>query len=147
MQPGRRYVTMAGPAALVALCGLAFAGDQVHLPSAPPLVDLDAAEPSRQAPAAPDETADEIWSSRCGMCHGPAGDGQTTMGRRHAARDLTDPAWQAGTTDERIACIILHGVPGSPMRAFQRHLNPAQVKALVRRVRSFGIEGAFGGER
>lgn len=122
-------------------------GVQLPPPSAPPLVSAPTrpacgtaewiSEPSRQRPATPDEAAEDIWGSRCAMCHGANGDALTAMGLRHKARDFTEPQWQAAMSDEDIRCLIRLGVPGTPMRAFRHHLTDAQVEGLVRMIREF----------
>lgn len=104
------------------------------------LTDLARLDISRQRPAAPDDPVEDLWMSRCAMCHGRYGDGDTTMGRTHHARDFTDRRWQTERTDEELRCAILRGVPHTPMRAFVRHLTDEQVRGLVSLIRGFDAE-------
>ena len=69
-------------------------------PSAPPPVS-----------AAARQEANDIFSSRCAVCHGPkgAGDGPASAGLTPKPRNFTDTTWQGGVNDEHIEKIIQYG--------------------------------------
>ncbi len=71
------------------------------------------------------------WDSLCTGCHGRAGDGSGPMGGSIGARNLSDPAWLASTTDEQMANSILHGKGRMP--AFS--LDSETLHGLVRLIR------------
>lgn len=96
-------------------------------------------------PAAAQKEADEIFKSRCTMCHGAGGKGDGPAGAalNPKARDMTDPAWQKSVTDEHIDKIIVGGgqavgksvlMPANPDLANK----PDVVKGLRQIVRGFG---------
>ncbi|HMA96438.1 MAG TPA: hypothetical protein VKP30_27320, partial [Polyangiaceae bacterium] len=45
----------------------------------------------------------KAWIAQCVRCHGRVGAGDGPDGPASGARNLSDPAWQAATSDERIA--------------------------------------------
>jgi mono/diheme cytochrome c family protein len=49
------------------------------------------------------------WAQSCMPCHGPTGHGDGPKGSLVKAPDLTDPAWQAKTTDADIVKQIREG--------------------------------------
>ena len=102
-------------------------------PPAPPVAALD--------PAA---EAEQIFSSRCSVCHGMSGkgDGPGAVALNPKPRNYTDATWQAGVTDDVIGKTIVEGgasVGKSPLMAPNADLKdkPEVVKALVAKVRSF----------
>lgn len=112
--------------ALVLLCGL-------------PVV-ARAAAPS----AAAVSEAQQIFKSRCVMCHGEAGkgDGAAAAALNPKPRDLSSAEWQKSVTDEHIEKIILGGgqavgksvlMPANPDLANK----PDVIKALRQIVRGF----------
>ncbi len=87
--------------------------------------------------AAPNNSAvpqspEAVWSSLCAGCHGQMGQGDGPMGATVAARNLSDPRWQAAVADEQIAATILHGKGRMP--AFS--LKPDVLKGLVDFIRA-----------
>jgi mono/diheme cytochrome c family protein len=79
--------------------------------------------------------AASLWRVVCAGCHGPGGQGGgPNLPPNAQARDLTDAAWQQGTTDEAIAQVIVQG--RGMMPAFGNQLGEAGVRALVAHVRS-----------
>ncbi|MCR4318732.1 MAG: cytochrome c [Candidatus Brocadiaceae bacterium] len=83
-----------------------------------------------------DIDARNLYMTHCGgCCHGPDGK-LTDLGRALGARDFTDAAWQAKTTDEQIIKQINDGTP-EKMKPFKEELTPDEIKALVPVVRSF----------
>jgi len=83
-----------------------------------------------------DEVTLVAWKQNCIRCHGSLGQGDGPQGPMTRARDLTEPAWQASTSDEAMARSIREGKGLMP--AFQ--LPEATVTTLVRLVRLFNAE-------
>lgn len=82
-----------------------------------------------------DEVTLVAWQENCVRCHGAMGAGDGPQGPMVHARNLTDSAWQAATTDDVIAKTIREG--RGLMPAFK--LPDSTVKALVRLVRLFDV--------
>jgi mono/diheme cytochrome c family protein len=102
---------------------------------------------AEQIPPAAVQEAQDIYKSRCALCHGPAGKGDGPGGAalNPKPRDLGDPAWQKSVTDEHIETIIRGGggaVGKSPLMPANPDLNakPDVVKALRAMVRNFGTQ-------
>ena len=104
-----------------------------------------AAGAADQIPPAAQKEAQEIFKTRCTMCHGEGGkgDGPAGVALNPKPRDMTDPAWQKSVTDEHIEKIILGGgqavgksvlMPANPDLANK----PEVIKALRQIVRGFG---------
>jgi mono/diheme cytochrome c family protein len=92
-----------------------------------------------------EKEAQDIFKTRCTMCHGPGGkgDGPAGMALTPRPRNMTDPEWQKSVTDEHIEKIIVGGgssvgksvlMPANPDLANK----PEVVKALRQIVRGFG---------
>lgn len=77
------------------------------------------------------------WAKHCMRCHGQIGAGDGPNGPQTGARNLTDSAWQARTSDAQIEQAIRSG--RGQMPAFQ--LEPAIVSHLVRLIRQMGATG------
>jgi mono/diheme cytochrome c family protein len=99
---------------------------------------------AEQIPPAAMTEADQIYKSRCAMCHGPSGKGDGPAGAAFdpKPRDLGDPAWQRSVTDEHIERAILSGGPAvgkSPLMPASPDLaaKPDVLKALRVLVRNF----------
>ncbi|MDX2169161.1 MAG: c-type cytochrome [Deltaproteobacteria bacterium] len=104
-----------------------------------------AAVAAEQLPPAAVKEADEIYKSRCTLCHGAAGkgDGPTAAALTPKPRTLTDAAWQKTVDDAHIEKIILNGGPSvgkSPLMPANPDLanKPDVIKALRQIVRQFG---------
>ncbi len=76
-------------------------------------------------PEAAMKEAQEIFSTRCSVCHGPSGkgDGPGAAALNPKPRNFTDPQWQKSVNDEYIEKIIQYGgiavgksptMPGNP---------------------------------
>lgn len=74
-----------------------------------------------------------IYKSKCAMCHGPDGAGQTTMGKNLKLRDLRSASVQT-QTDVQLTKWISDGKGKMP--AYKAKLTPADIDALVGFVRS-----------
>ncbi|NMO14830.1 cytochrome c [Pyxidicoccus fallax] len=55
--------------------------------------------------------AEEVFNSRCSVCHGPrgAGDGPASKGLTPPPRNFQDTDWQGEVSDEHIEKIIAYG--------------------------------------
>jgi mono/diheme cytochrome c family protein len=137
-------MTMTSTAVLrTASRGLCWAVCLVAL-SAAVAVRVRAAE---QIPPAAMKEAEEIYKTRCTLCHGATGKGDGPAGAalNPKPRDLGDPAWQKSATDEHIDKIILGGgaaVGMSPLMPANPDLasKPDVIKALRLMVRNFGAK-------
>ena len=98
-------------------------------------------------PAAAVTEGEQVWTSRCSLCHGAGGkgDGPAAGPLNPKPRDMTDAKWQASIDDKHIQTIVVKGGPAvnlSPMMAANPDLEskPDVVKALVAKVRSLGAK-------
>lgn len=98
-----------------------------------------------QVPPAAMQEAQDIYKTRCTMCHGPTGKGDGPAGAalNPKPRDLGDQAWQKSVTDEHIEKIILSGGPAvgkSPLMPANPDLSakPNVIRALRIMVRNLG---------
>jgi len=98
-------------------------------------------------PAAAVAEGEQVWTSRCSLCHGAGGkgDGPASGPLNPKPRDMTDKKWQASVDEKHLQTVIVKGGPGvnlSPMMAANPDLEskPEVVKALVAKVRSLGAK-------
>ena len=82
------------------------------------------------AGAARAEDAKALFASKCASCHGPDGKGQTAMGKKLGAKDLTG----IGESEDAIAKTIENGKPPK-MLAYKGKLTDEQIKALAKYVK------------
>ena len=52
----------------------------------------------------------ENWDKQCVKCHGQAGKGETKLGQKAGAKELTDPKVQEKFTDEQACKAIKEGL-------------------------------------
>lgn len=101
--------------------------------------------PATRVIASARDDAEKLYRTRCAMCHGEAGhgDGPTARVLQPKPRDFADKAFQASSTDEDLAKVIVFGgesigksatMPKSPELASK----PEVVRELVKQVRTFG---------
>ena len=102
----------------------------------PPARPADAA--AAHAPQ-PQPDAPALYRKHCATCHGNDGRAKTFKARFNKARDLTDAAWHAEASDERLFNSIANG-RGEKMPAFKKKLSTAETEALVRFVRTLRRE-------
>lgn len=92
------------------------------------------------APLAGGAEVGENWTKHCGSCHGKDGKGQTKAGKMAGVKDQTDPAYQAGLTDEKMIQSVKSGLKDGnkeKMKPFADKLSDEEIKALIAHVRSF----------
>jgi cytochrome c553 len=80
------------------------------------------------------------WDTLCGKCHGEDGKGQTKMGQKLGAKDLTDAKVQADLKDEAATKAIKEGMKDADGKTLMKPfdtLSDDEVKALVAHVRAF----------
>jgi cytochrome c6 len=83
--------------------------------------------------AAPDAAA--IYKSKCAMCHGPDGSGNTPTGKSMKVRDLRSEEIQK-MKDEELEKTIANGKKKMP--AYKAKLSEAEIDALVKYIRDLG---------
>ena len=74
-----------------------------------------------------------LYKSKCAMCHGPDGAGQTTMGKNMKLRDLRSADVQK-QTDAALGTIIADGKGKMP--GYKTKMTAADIQALVTFIRS-----------
>ncbi len=79
------------------------------------------------------EDGKALFSSKCAMCHGPDGKGQTAMGKNMKLRDLTSAEVQKQSEAE-ITTIITSGKGKMP--AYKGKLTDAEIAAVAKYVKS-----------
>lgn len=84
----------------------------------------------------------EIYAQVCARCHGAEGTPDEAMARSFGVRDLADPAFQEGISNEELRARIAKGSENRRMPAFEGALTDAQIDAVTRHVRSLGQQGA-----
>ena len=100
-----------------------------------------------EIPAAAKAEGEQIWTTRCALCHGAGGKGDGVAGAalNPKPRDMTDKKWQTSVDDARIETAIVKGgqaVGLSPLMAANPDLEgkPDVVRALRAKVRSLGAK-------
>ncbi len=74
----------------------------------------------------------EVFTSKCVMCHGADGTGNTAMGKRFNIQNLRSPEAQK-LSDADLAATITKGK--NKMPAFEGKLTPQQVNNVVAHIR------------
>lgn len=83
------------------------------------------------------EDAPALYKSKCAMCHGPDGRGDTTMGKKLAIRSLASADVQK-KSDADLVQVITDGKGKMP--AYGTKLDAAKIKALVAHLRTFAAK-------
>lgn len=80
-----------------------------------------------------------LFDENCVVCHGKNGRARTFHGWLVGAQNLTDPQFQADTSDAQ----MIHAIKTGPsvMPAFEKKLSEAEIEALAKYVRSFRRPG------
>ena len=84
--------------------------------------------------------ASATWAQNCASCHGKDGSGNTTMGKKLGVKDYHDAKVQAAFSDAEAERAIKEGVKTNAketMKQFGSKLSDADIKALVKYIRSF----------
>jgi cytochrome c553 len=84
--------------------------------------------------------AKDLYEKNCTKCHGPDGKGDTKMGKKSGAKDLTDAKVQAGFTDAEAFKTIKEGKKDKEDKVQMKPLEGASdedIKALVAFSRAF----------
>jgi mono/diheme cytochrome c family protein len=79
-------------------------------------------------PARAEETGENLFKGKCGMCHGPDGAGKTTMGEKLKISDLHSADVQK-KSDADLKTIIAKGKDKMP--AYEAKLSKEQIDKLV----------------
>jgi mono/diheme cytochrome c family protein len=119
-------------------------------PGAPyPDADAQAREPRRNSEAqnlknpesqSPEsiEAGKKLYQRHCAACHGPNGKGDGGLALSGGEpSDLTDDAWDHGSTDGEIFVVIRDGV-SADMLAYKEKLTEKQIWQVVSYIRSIG---------
>src|SRR5690349_14582847 len=82
----------------------------------------------------------ELYEKNCTKCHGTDGKGETKMGAKVGAKDLTDAKVQAAFTDDQAFKTIKDGKKDKDDKVLMKPLEGAtdeEIKALIALSRSF----------
>lgn len=138
-----KHAAAAAAAALLILTALACGGSEGSSESGTKNPPTSGAAPMTVIDARSE--AQQIFSTRCAVCHGPEGrgDGPGAAGLDPHPRNYHDVAWQDSVTDKEIETAILYGgaaVGRSPAMVANPDLTnkPDVVTALREIVRGFG---------
>jgi mono/diheme cytochrome c family protein len=84
------------------------------------------------------ESGKKLYQRYCASCHGPNGKGDGGLALSGGEpSDLTDDAWDYGSTDGEIFVVIRDGV-SADMLAYKERLNEKQIWQIVNYIRSIG---------
>ena len=86
------------------------------------------------APLLHAEDGAALYKAKCAMCHGPAGQGDTPMGKTLKVKNLSSPEVQS-QTDDALVQTVTNGKGKMP--SFRGKLTNDQIKAVVGHLRSF----------
>jgi cytochrome c6 len=84
-------------------------------------------------PAQAQTGGEALYKTKCAVCHGADGKGETTVGKTNKVRELGSADVQKQTDDE-LAGIIGNGKGKMP--AYGKSLKPEQIKDLVAYIRT-----------
>ena len=79
-------------------------------------------------------SAQDLYKSKCAMCHAANGSGDTAMGKKLGARDFASPEVQK-QTDAQLIEITAKGK--NKMPGYEKKLTDDQIKQLVAYIRTF----------
>ena len=105
------------------------------------------------ATARPEALADgkRLYETNCASCHGPRAEGAVKAGvaisiiEQQGGKqppDLTDSAWDHGSTDAEIAGVVKKGIPLGMMAPYEGRLSDAEIGTVVAYVRSVAASQA-----
>lgn len=84
-------------------------------------------------PARAQTGGEALYKTKCAVCHGADGKGETTVGKANKIRDLGSADVQKQSDDE-LAGIVGNGK--NKMPAYGKSLKPEQIKDLVAYIRT-----------
>jgi cytochrome c6 len=79
--------------------------------------------------------AADTYKSKCAMCHGADGKGDTPVGKKFGTHDFASAEVQ-GSSDAQLEEIVAKGK--NKMPAYEKSLSAAEIKDLVAYVRELG---------
>jgi high-affinity iron transporter len=84
-----------------------------------------------------------LYTQKCMQCHGGlgAGDGAFARALTRLPQEIGSFAWQAAHSDEQLASVIQHGIPGTAMPS-ATELSPQQVRSVVAYLRTMPLRAA-----
>ncbi len=83
-------------------------------------------------PAKGQSASENLYKSKCAMCHAADGSGNTTAGKKLGVRDLRSPEVQK-QTDAQLTEVTVKGK--NKMPAYKKKLTEVQIKQLVAYIR------------
>ena len=86
------------------------------------------------------DDAKTTYESKCAMCHGTDGTGQTKMGQKLGVKDFTDSKVQADMKDDAATKAIKEGMKDADGKTLMKpfdSLSDDDVKGLVAYIRAF----------
>jgi cytochrome c553 len=84
-------------------------------------------------------SASENFDTHCAKCHGPDGKGQTKMGKRLGAHDMTTDAYKKEFDEAKAFTMLKEGLKrdGKEIKkSFASELSDADLKALIAHVKT-----------
>lgn len=106
---------------------------------------LAAATAARQDAPAPGGPIDpglldgpQLFARACATCHGLDGSGTGPTVLDRPARDFREGGFSFGNTPEAVLRTITHGIPGTPMPAWEQALTEEQRRVLAQHVLALG---------
>ena len=81
--------------------------------------------------AAEVESAEEIYKTKCAVCHTPEGNSPIPN------MNFADGAWLHGSTIKEVINTISNGIQGTAMMPFKTQFSEGEIAALARKVRKF----------
>ena len=76
-------------------------------------------------------SAEEIYKTKCAVCHTPDGNSPIEQ------MNFSDGVWKHGSSVKELMTTISEGVPGTAMMSFKTQFTPGEIAALARKVRGF----------
>lgn len=84
-----------------------------------------------------EDSAGDIWKSKCQGCHGSDGKAKTKMGEKEKIPDLSDADFQKKHSDADLKEVITNGSKtNAKMKAFKDKLTPEQIDGMVKYIRT-----------
>lgn len=81
------------------------------------------------------QDAAAIYKTKCAVCHGPDGKGDTAMGKKLGVRDFSSPEVQKQSDNELIAATAKGK---NKMPAYEKSLKENEIKDLIAYIRQLG---------